>query len=216
MHKKLNKENWTILRKQQYNLLKSFLDRLPDNSKVLDIGAGPSPFRDLYARFKLTSTDWEKQEIVDTVMDLDKEFPFEDRAFDLVTSSNVFEHVYTDKSIFESHRVLKTGGWIVGSTPFLIAVHQAPHDYYRFTRFFFEKKMLEAGFKNVKVVEIGSAYDVVWHNSRQMFMKAFEQNWFMAKISSNILKIYFLIFGKFLSGVENKNMCLGYMFYGQK
>lgn len=215
-HRKLNKKNWTILRRGQYALLKLFLDERPNDSVVLDIGAGPSPFRDLYTRFKLTSVDWEKQEIVDLVVDLDKEFPFKDESFDVVTSNNTFEHLYTDKSFFESYRVLSEGGWIVGSVPFLLAVHQAPHDYYRFTRFALERKLLDAGFKNIKVLEIGTAYDVVWHNTRQMIMKAFDKNRFIAKISWNLLKLYFFVFGRFLSSVENKNMCLGYMFYGQK
>lgn len=215
-HKKLNKKNWTKLRREHYALLKSFLDKVPDNSEVLDIGAGPSPSRDLYARFKLTSVDWEKQEIVDLVVDLDKTLPFKDESFDVVTSNSTFEHLYTDKSFFESNRVLRKEGWIIGSVPFLIAIHQAPYDYYRFTRFLIERKLAEAGYRNIKVVELGSAYDVVYHTTRQMFMKLFDKNWFVAKISWNLLKLYFLVFGRFLSSVENKNICLGYMFYGQK
>lgn len=84
------------------------------------------------------------------------------------------------------------------------------------SRFAVERKLKDAGYKNIKVVGIGTAYDVVWHTTRQMFMKAFEKNCFMAKISWNLLKIYFFVFRKFLSSVENKNMCLGYIFYAQK
>ncbi len=215
-HPKLNKKNWTILRKEQYKLLKIFLDNCADGTKVLDIGSGPSPFRDLYSRFNLTSVDWQKQEIVDVVADLDDTLPFDNDIFDIITSTNTFEHLYTDKAIFDSIRILKKGGWIIGTTPFLLAVHQAPHDYYRFTKFALERKLKDAGYLNIKVVELGSAYDVVWHNTRQMFMKGFDQNPVMAKISWNVLKMYWFIFGKFLSKIENKNMSLGYMFYAQK
>lgn len=216
MHPKLNKKNWTILRQEQYKFLKDFFDRLPNGLHVLDIGSGPSPFRDLYERFDLVSVDWQKQEIVDVVADLDDRLPFGDGIFDMVTSTNTFEHLYTDNALFDSMRILKSGGWIIGTTPFLIAVHQAPHDYYRFTKFALERKLKDAGFVNVRVEEIGSAYDVVWHNLRQMFMKAFDTNRIMAKISWNLLKIYFFVFKRFLSKVKNPNMCLGYMFYGQK
>lgn len=30
-------------------------------------------------------------------------------------------------------RVLKPGGVLIGSTPFLLGIHDAPHDYFRFT-----------------------------------------------------------------------------------
>lgn len=215
-HPKLNKENWTILRRCQFSLLRDFLDNQADGSLVLDIGSGPSPFRELYARFNLTSVDWKKQEMVDMVLNLDENLPFERERFDIVTSTNTFEHLYTDTALAEAQRVLKRGGWLVGSVPFLVAIHQAPHDYYRFTGFALKRKLLDAGFKDIEVKEIGTAYDVVWHNTRQLFMSAFDQHWFIAKISWNMLKIYQFFFGRFLSSVENKNMCLGYMFYAQK
>ena len=209
--------NWTILRRGQYKLLKDFLDKRASGSKVLDIGSGPSPFRDLYTRFNLISVDWEKQGIVDIVLNLENELPFKDESFDIITATNIFEHLYTFGAIIGSIKALKKGGWLVGSTPFLLAIHQAPNDYYRFTRFALERKLKEAGYQNIKIEEIGNAYEVVWHNARQLFMKTFEQKgWLAAKVSWNLLKFYWFIFGRFLSSVENKGMCLGYMFYAQK
>lgn len=216
MHYKLNKKNWTILRKGQYALLKEFFSQKPDDLSVLDLGSGPSPFRDLFARFRLTSVDWEQQEIVDRVFDLNMTLSFKDSSFDFVTSTNTFEHLYTNTAWEESYRVLVDGGWLVGSTPFLLAVHQAPYDYYRFTKFALEKKLQDIGYRNIRVEEIGGAYDVVWHTTRQMFMKAFDQNFLLSKVSWNILKFYWFIFGRFFASIKNKNMCLGYMFYAQK
>lgn len=215
MHFKLYKKNWTIARKKEYSLLKDFFSKIPDGSKVLDIGSGPSPSRDLYKRFNLTSIDWKQQEIVDKVVDLDKDIPFKDQSFDMVTSNSVFEHVYTTKSFEESYRVLKEGGWLVGSVPFLIAIHQAPHDYHRFTRFALERTLQR--FKNVRIVEIGTPYEVVYHTTRQMFMKVFDQkNWFLSKTSWWAMRLYWFVFGRFLSSVKNDNMCLEYMFFAQK
>lgn len=190
---------------------------IPDKSKVLDIGCGQSPSRDLYTRFNLTSIDYAQYELVDMIVDLDLTLPFLNEEFDVVTSNSVFEHLYTQKSISESFRVLKEGGRLVGSVPFLISIHQSPHDYLRFTRFYLERKLKDCGFKNIQIIEIGTPFEVVWHTTRQMFMKVFAQkNWFLSKTSWWAMRLYWFVFGKFLSTVKNKDMCLEYMFFAQK
>ncbi len=60
--------------------------------------------------------------------------PFADDAFDTVLSFEVLEHV-TDsrRMVAEIQRVLKPGGHIILTTPFLWGEHCQPHDYGRFT-----------------------------------------------------------------------------------
>jgi SAM-dependent methyltransferase len=60
--------------------------------------------------------------------------PFADSAFDTVVSFEVLEHV-TDgrRMVAEIQRVLKPGGHIILTTPFLWGEHCQPHDYCRFT-----------------------------------------------------------------------------------
>ena len=46
----------------------------------------------------------------------------------------MLEHVAApERAIAELHRVLAPGGALVLSTPFVFEIHEAPHDYYRFT-----------------------------------------------------------------------------------
>ncbi len=56
--------------------------------------------------------------------DLNKPLPFESESFGVVHANQVLEHIHhTDLFIKEIHRVLKSGGYVVLSTPNLAAWH---------------------------------------------------------------------------------------------
>lgn len=60
--------------------------------------------------------------------------PFHDEAFDTVLLLEVLEHVAEpERVISEIARVLKPGGSLLLSMPFLYPLHDAPHDYQRYT-----------------------------------------------------------------------------------
>lgn len=62
--------------------------------------------------------------------------PFGDGAFDVVLANNVIEHLHDPASgVAEMHRVLAAKGQVLYTVPFLYPVHEAPHDYTRFTRY---------------------------------------------------------------------------------
>jgi SAM-dependent methyltransferase len=62
--------------------------------------------------------------------------PFADATFEQVISSEVLEHLHTPiKAAAEIARVLKPGGRLVLTVPMVYPVHEAPHDYHRFTEF---------------------------------------------------------------------------------
>jgi SAM-dependent methyltransferase len=55
--------------------------------------------------------------------------------FDLVVLDEILEHVARPwVAVEEARRILKPGGCLVTSSPFLIAEHRMPKDYWRFTK----------------------------------------------------------------------------------
>jgi SAM-dependent methyltransferase len=64
------------------------------------------------------------------------ELPFGDAEFDVVLRCSVLEHLEDPrKAIAEMMRVLKPKGRIIVSVPFLFPLHDAPGDYWRFTKY---------------------------------------------------------------------------------
>ena len=60
--------------------------------------------------------------------------PIRSAEIDAVVMLEVLEHVGNPESaIFEVARVLRPGGIFVASVPFIYPIHDAPHDYHRFT-----------------------------------------------------------------------------------
>lgn len=61
--------------------------------------------------------------------------PFANALADCVICTEVLEHLAEpSSSVTEVHRVLKYGGVLIASVPFLYPVHADPHDFQRFTQ----------------------------------------------------------------------------------
>jgi SAM-dependent methyltransferase len=62
--------------------------------------------------------------------------PFADGSFDVILANNVIEHLSEPSvGVAEMRRVLSPNGHVLYTIPFLYPVHEAPHDYTRFTRY---------------------------------------------------------------------------------
>ena len=78
--------------------------------------------------------------------------PFSDGIFDAVACLEVLEHVRApDKVLSEIARVLRPGGMAYVSMPFLYPVHDAPHDYQRWTTHGWHRSAELAGLKIMDV-----------------------------------------------------------------
>lgn len=78
--------------------------------------------------------------------------PIDDESFDATLSLNTLEHVFElDETLTEFRRVLKPGGRLVLSMPFMFRVHGHPDDYHRGTPSFWRRKLGEAGFKEISI-----------------------------------------------------------------
>jgi SAM-dependent methyltransferase len=108
------------------------LEQLQENPNrlFLDIGSGMKRS----TRTQVVNAEIFDYPSVDVLCDA-LELPFKDEAFDVVFHSAVFEHVRNPfQAAAESLRVLKPGGIIYSSIPFLHAEHGYPSHYFNATR----------------------------------------------------------------------------------
>jgi SAM-dependent methyltransferase len=137
-------ENIGTLVSQQIILdeLQGFLNRHFTGAgagSVLDLGAGTSPYAPLYESYFSSSTAVDVPHsphdtvAVDLFASADR-LPFEDGSFDCVICTEVLEHCRDPRAVMrEIARVSKEGGRVFLTTPFMVPLHEMPHDYYRFT-----------------------------------------------------------------------------------
>jgi len=128
---------------------------LPAGARVLDVGAGDAPFRELFDHTRYTTLDWarsphEGAHAVDIVASADK-IPVRDEAFDAALLTQVLEHVPDPSAVLrEIHRVVVPGGRLYLTAPLVWELHELPHDYYRYTSEGLRTLMTAAGFGDVK------------------------------------------------------------------
>jgi len=148
-------------RKNLYEFISSSASNLSgSNADCLNIGSGGEVEAILRSHeLRLTSIDLDADRRPDIVMDA-CDLKFSDGTFDAVLMFEVLEHVPTPHlAAAEIHRVLKPGGYLYLSTPFVFGIHDAPHDYFRYTKFGLQFLFKE--FDDLKILERNSYLESV-------------------------------------------------------
>ncbi|MEP6598403.1 MAG: class I SAM-dependent methyltransferase [Actinomycetota bacterium] len=102
---------------------------------LLDLGAGNQPFRSWYGSrvTRVVAVDVAPAAGLD-VLTLAAPLPFRDAVFDTILCTSVLEHVDNPEcAVDEMSRVLRPGGRLLITVPFLYPTHEAPYDYWRTT-----------------------------------------------------------------------------------
>jgi SAM-dependent methyltransferase len=152
LHPKLKKVSGRILPRSLVRLLdpvQAIIDdevaaaaaSISECQVVLDAGAGEARQRALFTRGRYIALDiqtgdpgWDYSAL-DVCGDLQR-IPLRTASVDRILCMVVLEHTRDPRGVLgEFARVLKPGGMLQMVIPFLWEEHQAPHDYFRFTRY---------------------------------------------------------------------------------
>ena len=88
--------------------------------------------------------------------------PVKEGSVDSVILLDVLEHVSEpDETLAEVHRVLRIGGSLVVSVPFLYPIHDAPYDFQRYTLFGMRHALERRGFKVEQIKSYSRSAEVV-------------------------------------------------------
>lgn len=149
-----------------YPVRKSLLDALRSalpafKGTVLDIGCGYQPYRKII----------EGQAGVEKYVGLDipnpfypapdvswdgKRMPFESGSADTALLMEVLEHCAEPAPLLtETRRVLKPGGLVYFTVPFIFPLHLMPDDYHRYTPASLERLLSCAGFSDIVIRPLG-------------------------------------------------------------
>ena len=88
--------------------------------------------------------------------DLTKKLSISSKKYNNVLFFNILEHLPEYQLAFsEIYRIIKKGGFFIGSVPFIYQIHAAPRDYFRFSKQFFELNFKKYKFKKIKIKALG-------------------------------------------------------------
>lgn len=119
---------------------------------TLDVGCGMKPYRDLcssdeYVGLELDTPESRARGVADVFYDGSR-FPFSDTAFDSVLCNQVLEHVFTPEEFLRDIlRVVKPGGHVLLTVPFVWDEHEQPRDYGRYSSFGIADLVRRTGFE---------------------------------------------------------------------
>ena len=108
--------------------------------RVLDVGCGSRPYENLvqareYLGLELDTPENRAARKADFFYD-GRKLPFPDASFDAVICNQVLEHVFEpDEFVAEIARVLRAGGRLLLTVPFVWDEHEQPRDYGRYSSF---------------------------------------------------------------------------------
>ena len=123
--------------------------------KVIDIGCGDKPYKSWTNAKEYIGLDVYEAPEIDVVVPIAGEWPLPDNSFDCVISTQSLEHV-TSFEIFQSEikRILKPGGDLIITMPFIAYEHATPYDFRRFT-YYGMKEILKDDYDIVEINKQG-------------------------------------------------------------
>ncbi len=192
----------------------SFAAALPRGARVLDAGAGECPHAHSFKGMRYVAVDlacgdvlWDYKKL-SAIADLSS-LPFPQASFDAVLNIVTLEHVREPLAVVsEFARVLRPGGSLLMVVPQEWEVHQAPNDYFRYTRYGIRYLLERGGFGSVRVLAAGGFFRLL---SRRLLngLAFFRGGWLIP--AAVLLVPPALILPAFDALDRERNFTLGYV-----
>jgi SAM-dependent methyltransferase len=161
--------------------------------RVLDVGGKRDNRRGSFEPPYEQVEDWvflnnDKQTNPDILIDLPN-IPLEDNSIDVVLCTEVMEYIYDFRELlFQMGRVIKPGGVLILSTPFIGALHgDSEGDYYRFTESLLIKELTDS-FTIESVERMGGIVAVIYDLFRSYMSYQTKRSFMIRVLSALFIK----------------------------
>ncbi len=195
-----------FIRKGLVDSIKEFSDEI--TGKVIDIGCGTKPYESLFNCEEYVGLEMDtpenRQAKNASFFYNGNSFPFSDNEFDSAIISEVFEHIFNpDNFLSELKRILKPGGKVLFTIPFVWHEHEQPYDYARYSSFGIIHLLKNNGFIVIDSKKSCNNARCVFQLTNTYFHKIIRfRNWrinfLLQTASSTVINICGIIFGMFL------------------
>jgi SAM-dependent methyltransferase len=197
----------------------AFSRSLPDETRVLDAGAGEGSYKDHFVQHRYVGLDlgigdtaWNYSSL-DVVADL-QQIPFGAASFGGALSVVTLEHVREPACVLaEIARVLEPGGRLLLVVPHEWEEHQEPHDYYRYTRYGLRYLLERAGLAVDSIEPVGGYFRLLSRrllNGMQFFPGP------LALLAAVVLAPPAMVLPVFDGLDKRRNFTLGYICLSRK
>ena len=146
------------------------------SGRLLDVGFGSKPYQalfavDAYVGLDIDSEISRKRGIADHHYGVHV-FPFADASFDSILCNQVLEHVFNPNEFLgEIMWVLKPGGKLLLTVPFVWDEHEQPYDYARYSSFGLRALLEKQGLKIVHYKRFGTDASILFQLANAYLFK---------------------------------------------
>ena len=210
-------------RKGLYNGIKSNKNYL--KGELLDFGCGAKPYQTLIDVENYIGLDIEnsshnhENEKIDVYYD-GLTIPFPDNTFDSYFSSQVLEHVPNSTGILqEVYRVMKHGGHLLVTVPFVWDEHETPYDFNRWTSFGIKELFSQNNFEIIKLEKSSNYIETIFQTwNAYIYQFVFPKNQYTSLILTSLFIAPITLLGIVLSKIlpSNNNFYLDNIIVAKK
>ncbi|EGV17452.1 class I SAM-dependent methyltransferase [Thiocapsa marina] len=177
------------------------------HGSVLDVGCGDKPYKDILVSPSSRVTRYIGLDLDDSPIHnnqpeitwRDGKIPLDPASVDCAICTEVLEHCPDpDAVLHEVHRVLKPGGLLFFTVPFLWPLHEVPYDHYRYTPYALERHLANSGFEQIEIHAMGG-----WDASLAQMLGLWVRRRAMGRLQRAILSVVIYPVYRWLVHLDN-------------